>query len=223
MTMSDARARILSRLRAAPPSPVPDLPEWRAPRFEASARLEKFRAMFESMKAEVHEVEAADWPLRLRTLLANRGVRAVVHGDGSATGGQLATAWAADPEAPRLVPYDRAIEAWKGELVHGIDAGVTFAIGGIAETGTLILWPTVEEPRLMSLLPPIHVALVAEETIHDSFAEVIAEQGWSKRMPTNIVLVSGPSKTADIEQTLAFGVHGPKELIVLVLRRAEAP
>jgi L-lactate dehydrogenase complex protein LldG len=39
------------------------------------------------------------------------------------------------------------------------------------------------------------------------------------RMPTNIVVVSGPSKTADIEQTLAFGVHGPKQLIVLVIRK----
>ena len=73
---------------------------------------------------------------------------------------------------------------------------------------------------LMSLLPPIHVALVEEDTIRDSFAEVVREQGWAGRMPTNVVLVSGPSKTADIEQTLAFGVHGPKELIVMVLKRS---
>jgi L-lactate dehydrogenase complex protein LldG len=48
----------------------------------------------------------------------------------------------------------------------------------------------------------------------------MAAQGWALRMPTNVVVVSGPSKTADIEQTLAFGVHGPKELIVLVIRKA---
>ena len=42
-------------------------------------------------------------------------------------------------------------------------------------------------------------------------------QNWSSGMPTNALLISGPSKTADIEQTLAYGVHGPKELIVLMI------
>jgi L-lactate dehydrogenase complex protein LldG len=217
--MSDARTRILSRLRAAPPSPVPDLPEWNPPVFDPAGRLPRFRAMFEAMKAEVHDVDAATWPYRLRTLLDNRGVRSVLHGDGSPVGAQLAAAWSGDAEAPRLVAYDKAVEDFKDDLVHRIDAGITWASAGIAETGSLVLWPTVHEPRLMSLLPPIHIALVEEESIRDNLAELMAAQGWAMRMPTNIVVVSGPSKTADIEQTLAFGVHGPKELIVLVIRK----
>jgi L-lactate dehydrogenase complex protein LldG len=218
--MSDARTRILSRLRAAPPSPVPDLPEWTPPVFEPIVgRLERFRAMFEAMKAEVHAVDAATWPQRLRTLLDNRGIRSVLHGDGSPVGKQLAAAWGDDPQAPRLVAYDRAVEDLKDDLVHRIDAGITWASAGIAETGSLVLWPTAREPRLMSLLPPIHIALVEEDSIRDNLAELMAAQGWAMRMPTNIVVVSGPSKTADIEQTLAFGVHGPKELIVLVIRK----
>jgi L-lactate dehydrogenase complex protein LldG len=217
--MSDARTHILSRLRAAPPSPVPDLPDWTPPVFEPAGRLDRFRAMFEAMKAEVHDVDAATWPHRLRTLLDNRGVRSVLHGDGSPVGTQLAAAWSGDPQAPRLIAYDRAVEDFKDDLVHRIDAGITWASAGIAETGSLVLWPTVHEPRLMSLLPPIHIALVEEESIRDNLAELMAAQGWAMRMPTNIVVVSGPSKTADIEQTLAFGVHGPKELIVLVIRK----
>jgi L-lactate dehydrogenase complex protein LldG len=164
-------------------------------------------------------VDAATWPQRLRTLLDNRGVRSVLHGDGSPVGTQLAAAWSGDAQAPRLVAYDRAVEDFKDDLVHRIDAGITWASAGIAETGSLVLWPTVREPRLMSLLPPIHIALVEEESIRDNLAELMAAQGWAMRMPTNIVVVSGPSKTADIEQTLAFGVHGPKELIVLVIRK----
>jgi L-lactate dehydrogenase complex protein LldG len=217
--MSDARTRILSRLRAAPPSPMPDLPEWNPPVFDPAGRLERFRAMFEAMKAEVHDVDAETWPQRLRTLLDNRGVRSVLHGDGSPVGTQLAAAWSGDAQAPRLVAYDRAVENFKDDLVHRIDAGITWASAGIAETGSLVLWPTVREPRLMSLLPPIHIALVEEDSIRDNLAELMAAQGWAMRMPTNIVVVSGPSKTADIEQTLAFGVHGPKELIVLVIRK----
>ena len=98
--MPDARTRILSRLRAAPPSPMPDLPDWTPPVYEPAARLERFRAMFEAMKAEVHDVDAATWPQRLRTLLDNRGVRSVLHGDGSPVGTQLAAAWSGDPQAP---------------------------------------------------------------------------------------------------------------------------
>lgn len=74
----------------------------------------------------------------------------------------------------------------------------------------------------MSLLPPIHVALVEEWRIADSLAALMADESWAAAMPTNAVLISGPSKTADIEQTLAYGVHGPKELIVLLVRDQEA-
>jgi L-lactate dehydrogenase complex protein LldG len=217
--MPDARTRILSRLRAAPPSPSPDLPDWAAPVYEPAARLDRFRAMFEAMKAEVHDVDAATWPQRLRTLLDNRGVRTLLHGDGSPVATQLAAAWSGDDQAPALVAYDRAVEDLKDDLVHRIDAGITWASAGIAETGSVVLWPTAREPRLMSLLPPIHIALVEEDTIHDTLADLMVRQGWALRMPTNIVVVSGPSKTADIEQTLAFGVHGPKQLIVLVIRK----
>lgn len=68
--------------------------------------------------------------------------------------------------------------------------------------------PDEQEPRLMSLVPPVHIAVLKAEKIHDTLAEA---------MPTNLLLISGPSKTADIELTLAFGVHGPKELIVFIL------
>jgi L-lactate dehydrogenase complex protein LldG len=69
----------------------------------------------------------------------------------------------------------------------------------------------------MSIVPSIHIAVLKADTIHSTLLDAIREENWPERMPTNIVLVSGPSKTADIEMTLAFGVHGPKELIVLIV------
>ena len=90
-------------------------------------------------------------------------------------------------------------------------------MGAIAETGAIILWPTEKEPRLMSLVPPIHIAVVKADKIFNSFCDVIQAENWPQKMPTNVLLISGPSKTADIELVLAFGVHGPKELIVLIL------
>lgn len=215
--MAEARARLLARLRAAPPKAAPELPDWQPPRFGAE-RLDRFRRLLEAAHAEVYEVAPAAWPQRLRTLLANRGVRSLLYAPDTEAGRQLAEAWNGDGQAPRLIAYDRPVEEIKDRLVHEADAALTMTAGGIAETGTLILWPTAEEPRLMSLLPPIHVALVKAERIGDTLAEVMRSQGWSARMPTNLVLVSGPSKTADIKQTLAYGVHGPRELIVFILK-----
>ena len=89
--------------------------------------------------------------------------------------------------------------------------------GAIAETGTLILWPTVDEPRLMSLVPPVHIVLLDAASIYNTFYEAMQTEGWKDGLPTNSLLISGPSKTADIQQTLAYGAHGPKELVVLVI------
>ena len=61
------------------------------------------------------------------------------------------------------------------------------------------------------------IAVLQAEKIYTTFSEAIEAEDWAQKMPTNVVLISGPSKTADIELTLAFGVHGPKELIVLIL------
>lgn len=216
---ASARDRILDRLRAAPKRAVPDRPDWQPPIFGAEAKA-KFRAMLEASHADVHDVGRADWPERLRTILANKGVDRVMHAPATAAGRQLAQAWTG-PDAPTLVAYDRPVEEIKDVLVHDVQAAVTTARGGIAQTGSLVLWPDADEPRLMSLLPPIHVVLVEEGAIANSLAETMAAQGWAQGMPTNAVLVSGPSKTADIEQTLAYGVHGPKELIVLVIGAGE--
>ena len=91
-------------------------------------------------------------------------------------------------------------------------------MGGIAETGVIILWPDKKEPRLVSLVPPIHIAVLEAEKIYNTFSEAIETGNWPDKMPTNVLLISGPSKTADIELTLAFGVHGPKELIVIIVK-----
>jgi L-lactate dehydrogenase complex protein LldG len=75
----------------------------------------------------------------------------------------------------------------------------------------------VEEPRTLSLVPPVHFVIVDAGQLYADFATLINEQQWHNKMPTNILLISGPSKTADIQQTLAYGAHGPEKLVVLLL------
>jgi L-lactate dehydrogenase complex protein LldG len=213
--MNSPKERILSRLKAGPKAGAPARPDWAPPTYDPVERKARFKAMLEASHADVHEVTAAGWPERLKAILANKGVGCMVYAPATEAGRQLAKDWGTG--GPELVAYDRPVEAFKDVLVSKADAGFTTTKGGIAQTGSLVLWPTAEEPRLMSLLPPIHVALVEETSLTDSLAETIRVQGWAAGMPTNAVLVSGPSKTADIEQTLAYGVHGPKELIVLLI------
>jgi L-lactate dehydrogenase complex protein LldG len=116
---------------------------------------------------------------------------------------------------PELVAYTGPVETFKDDLFQ-IDAGITSVRGGGRYRRRGPLAHTGYEPRLMSLVPPVHVAVLDADTIYNSLAEMMAVENWADGMPTNALLISGPSKTADIEFTLVFGVHGPKELVLLI-------
>ena len=143
-----------------------------------------------------------------------------MYAPGTGHGQQLAEFWAEAAAETNLLAYDRPIEEWKEELFWQVDASITGTAGAIAATGSLVLWPDRHEPRLMSLLPPLHIALLKASEIEDNLYSMMEKQNWSAGLPTNLLLVSGPSKTADIEQVLAYGAHGPKELVVLILEDA---
>lgn len=215
-----ARERILDRLRSAPvvPLPEPDLGAFHADLAAAAAqstpesRIERFCERMNFWHGQVIRVTRRNWASRLRDLCAERGVRSLVHGQVSELADALRAAGLTG-----LRVFDRPVDSWKAELFAEVDAGLTSTRGAIAETGTLIIWPDEREPRLLSLVPPIHFALLDAERIHDSLPEAMREQGWAAAMPANALLVSGPSKTADIQVTLAYGAHGPKELIVLLI------
>jgi L-lactate dehydrogenase complex protein LldG len=171
----------------------------------------------EAVRTEVHVIEDQDWATHLKDLLKKRDLKKLLYAPGTPVGDRLQAAWeGASDELPELVTYEGQIEDFKEQL-FGIDAAVTSTVGGIADTGALILWPDQKEPRLMSLVPPVHIAVLEADKIYTTFSEAMQANDWAQKMPTNVVLISGPSKTADIELTLAFGVHGPKELIVLIL------
>ncbi len=111
-------------------------------------------------------------------------------------------------------------EKLKGEL-EGCQAGITEAQFGVAETGTLVLLQGPGRGRLASALPPLHIAILEAgnilPTLHELgpfLRKMTLQEGT---LPTCINLVTGPSRTGDIELELALGVHGPKELRVLLI------
>ena len=215
-----ARDNILQRLRAAPPSrPIatPDVRGFYAaaraalPAADRAARIERFCEKMAFWRGEVIKVTHNNWTEILREQCAAKGIASLLYGGQSVHGARLAAS-----TIPGLKTYDRPIEQWKPELFENTDAGFTSTRGGICETGTLIVWPEASEPRLISLVPPIHFALLDADNLYDTLFEAMSDQGWSARLPTNALLISGPSKTADIQVTLAYGAHGPKELVILL-------
>ncbi|HJS28885.1 MAG TPA: LUD domain-containing protein [Anaerolineales bacterium] len=86
--------------------------------------------------------------------------------------------------------------------------GLTAALAGIAETGTLVLPAGPGRSLSASLLPEIHIALLQGEDLVDSLPQALALP--EVREASSTVLISGPSRTADIEMTLTVGVHGPR-------------
>ena len=107
------------------------------------------------------------------------------------------------------------------ELVAGRSAeevGVSRAIYGLADTGSVVLAAGPDEPRARSLLPPVHVTLLEVNRILPGLPELFAALGPD--LPSALAIVTGPSRSADIEQKLVIGVHGPGE-VHIVLRGSE--
>jgi len=95
------------------------------------------------------------------------------------------------------------------------DAGVSEAVYGLADTGSVVLAASPEEPRSRSLLPFVHVSLLREERILPGLEELFEAVGAD--LPSALAIVTGPSRSADIEQTLVVGVHGPGEVHVVLV------
>ena len=220
----DARAAIFSSLRSAPTTPLPppdlqpylDGPHGRGsvgPRVEPSTLADSFATAARAWRAEVLRAGAADWPRVVRQALAQRGCRRVAIGAASPLQPGLDAALA----GLQVRRFDAPLEQWKPELFDPIDAGVTGADAGIADTGTLVLLPGADEPRTLSLVPGVHVAVLMASRLHASLPAALRALAPQDDMPTNLLLISGPSKTADIQQTLAYGAHGPKELVIVLV------
>ena len=97
--------------------------------------------------------------------------------------------------------------------------GLTGALAAVAGSGTLLL---AGEASLASLLPPVHLALIRAEQIEPDLIGIWPLLGQAIQAgERELCLITGPSKTADIEQTLVQGVHGPGELIVIILNDSE--
>jgi L-lactate dehydrogenase complex protein LldG len=105
---------------------------------------------------------------------------------------------------------------WR-EACARADLGVTGALLGVASSGSILVAAGPESSRLASLLPPAHLVILPEERLVAGFEEFFAELGDRLAGASSAVLISGPSRTADIEMVLVRGVHGPRHVHVLLV------
>ena len=105
------------------------------------------------------------------------------------------------------------------ECCTTVDIGITSADYALADTGTLVMLSSPQEARLISLLPPVHIAVVPRERILSGLDELFNILPKAAEQTSSMVLITGPSRTADIEQILVRGVHGPGEITVVVVGR----
>jgi L-lactate dehydrogenase complex protein LldG len=130
------------------------------------------------------------------------------------------------PLVLRLVPRLRvrtvsAVRDLARDELFDCDVGLSAAQLGIAETGTLVLESSVERHRLVSLVPPAHVVLLRTKDLVETMGEALDRvRGGDESIEVSsraITFVTGPSRTSDIELTLAIGVHGPQIVHVILI------
>jgi len=219
--MNEARNAILARLNKQINTGNSKRDQLISTQTKALNTKQTFDQLTEKLKenrAEVYRVSSKNWIDTLTQIALEKKLNTWLIGGNLRTIEQAGKALTeASPEIS-LVHYSQSYESLKKTLFHEIDASVTLAKAAIADTGTLILIPDKNEPRMMSLVPPVHVVILKEQDVVGSFQQLVDHPPWSiQNMPSNIVFISSPSKTADIQQTLAYGAHGPKNLIVLIL------
>jgi L-lactate dehydrogenase complex protein LldG len=215
--MGDARRAILDAVRRNLAASAPfdesatSLPPIPAPRTFDVAPVERFRTALDAVVGQsvvvTNEREAAE---AVREILERGSARRIAITDSplvAAVLGHLAL-----DGVQLLSDPDR-------ETLFACDAGITGAQWAVAETGTLVLESDRERHRLASLVPPVHIAILEARNIRHTLGEILAissERG-ADALSRTVTFITGPSRTSDIELTLAIGVHGPGELHVVIL------
>ena len=178
---------------------------------ERPERIALFRTMAEGVYATVAEAGGpAEIPALIAAYLRQQNLPSRVrHGD--------------DPLLSELPWRDGAptVERLSGRAEPTDEVSVSRAVAGVAESGTLILLSGPDNPTTLNFLPETHIAVVHGNDIVASYEDVfdrIRSAFGTGRMPRTLNMITGPSRTGDIEQRLELGAHGPKRLHIIIVK-----
>jgi len=199
-----ARDNILSAVRSPLGRNAPRPAPWQTIRPPGDL-VARFVAHAGAAAAQVKILEGADdIPLAAAEILRLRNLPAILH-----------------------LPPDPILERLTWSSTPGLtlaraapgpeDAAMSVARFGIAETGTLFYPASSVRPASWHFRPGLEVAILAADSIDFTLEQVLARLQGEGALPSTVNLVTGPSRTGDIEQTLELGAHGPKELAILIV------
>ena len=206
----DAEQAVLeARLAAPKPGLIPA-----RGRPDGAARVTQFLEMAEEAAATVARLPGlAEVPGAVADYLARENLPAALR-------------LSPDPRLQSLPWADRPLLSITAGRSDGSDpVSLTPAFAGIAETGTLLLLSGSQAPTTLNFLPDTHIVLLGAGDIVGAYEDVwprLRARHGGGRMPRTVNLITGPSRSADIEQTLQMGAHGPRRLHILLVDEQEA-
>ena len=196
------RQTVAARLASHPAGVVPE----RGHR-AGGPPVDLFAAMLESAAGTVERVEASGVPVAVAAYLRGQNLPlAVRHGN--------------DPRLVTLPWQDTALEVRRGPSDGSDMVAISYAFAAVAETGTLILISGPDNPTTLNFLPDVHIVVVNAADVAPDLETVMARlraRFGTGVLPRTVNMITGPSRSADIEQTLVLGAHGPRKLHVLVI------
>lgn len=209
-----SRAAFLARVRTALGGPTRSAPA--PPAIDDAARLARpsddLLAMFAARAAAagmvIHRTPLADAPAVALSILSALHAKRIVLGELPSVLGPIAAA---------LRPFDHIPAPSGFAPQYAADAGITAVHAAIAETGSLVCSSGPAHSRGTSLVPPVHIALVRPTDLIPDLLDLFAAEA---PLHANTVLITGPSKTADIEGILITGVHGPRQVHIILIEDA---
>jgi L-lactate dehydrogenase complex protein LldG len=228
--MSSTRDQFLNRIKTS--LSRPGLPEV-SPEHPGSFRgysyptdapvsqlIESFTRELEALSGHVHVLTESESVVpTVLQILEKHGAKQIITWDEASLGvprllDALIQAGIAIEDS--AIPLDSAERRAKLAQLDGVLVGLTGAQGGLADTGSLVVLSGPGRGRLASLLPPVHIALLPAQKLYPSLPAFLAAHPNVTATGSNLVFITGPSRTADIELTLSMGVHGPKEIHVVI-------
>lgn len=182
--------------------------------------LEKFTENLMAQTAVVHRVSDSGEALgKLTEIASAEGLSTVIASADAVVTPLKLQEWGEKIGVHVLLPTDFTDrDSFKGAVFDRAQAGITGVDYAIAETGTLCIVHDPDQPRLVSLAPIMHIALVPRDRLYPFYEDAV-ERIFSKegRIPSQVTFITGPSMTSDIQGVQFKGMHGPKRLVVILV------
>lgn len=223
-----AKDEILDKLKAAPqtePPRRPIMPPLNELALNKEEMIEKFVEKLTLLGCAVHQVRDSEEALdKLSEIAAAEGLTRVLVSEDDVIAPLDLPDWGKKYDIKVYTPKDcRDREEFKRVAFEEVQAGVTGVDSAVAESGTLCLTHDEKQPRLVSLAPISHIAIVPVERIYPVY-EAVTDRllGQGEQGPSQLTFITGPSMTGDIEASLFTGMHGPKTVTVILVEQKSA-